>query len=65
MVPKSTVQQKALSDSFTVRLDTNRVALHYGMHIGLEVDEESAPVLLWRNGRFIAAVPVKKHSSAI
>ncbi len=60
MVPKSTVQQKALSDSFTVRLDTNRVALHYGMHIGLEVDEESAPVLLWRNGRFIAAVPVKK-----
>ncbi len=60
VTPQPDIRQTVLSDSFTVRLDTNRVALQYGFHIGLEVDEESAPVLLWQNGCFVAAIPVEK-----
>lgn len=54
------VQQGALRDSFTVQLDTNRVAVRYGLQICVKTDREKTPVLLWRNGRFINALPVEK-----
>ena len=61
--PESAVRRQVVTDSFAVRLDTNRVALRYGLHISLKADKESAPVLLWRNGRFVSALPVQKNKA--